>query len=455
MSEAVEKSQLGVLGRVPVEIRHRIYHFVSLKETDFILKEWFEKIDPHIDTSVPVATGSIDVSSGIDEEDEDEESDGDEEDEEDEEYEEDEDEEMDDVEDSEDESMNGAETSNSEVSTSNILIGRSSEYMLIFIQGTTNASVNVQDGSTAQSSSNSTGDQQTAQPSNSMAFVSVNWQYPPASPGANSNANQGQPSTISTGIGNQTTVQPLSMAPISVHPMADTGDSVATTTTTTIPAATVAPVAPRPQRRTKYRHTVKMYNVDRAPPPINLLLVSPQISREAYNYVYNTAGITIDVTRNFAHMTFLEETLASLNFESSTPLNHLKKATVNFVWDTEWIQNNKTKIETDVLTNVLQARADSVKNLLLAMPKITDIKITWHDTEHTDEAVVMYTTIKDMFLPTTFGGETPYSNMEGTEINFSMEETFEEQGTQYTSHSRIGKLRTELEDIASTRVQIS
>jgi hypothetical protein len=287
-----------------------------------------------------------------------------------------------------------------------------------------------------------------------MAFVSVNWQFAPVPPATNSNNNQGQPSTISTGNGNQSATQTLSMAPIT-DLITDTDDSIVTTTTTTIPASTIPPAAPRQQRRTKYRHTVKMYKVDQAPPPVKLLLVSSQISREAYNYVYDTAGITIDATKNFAHMTFFEETLATFGSESSTPLNHIKKATVNFVWDTEWIQTNKTKIETDLLTSVLQMRASFVRDMLLSMPKVTDVRITWHDTEHTDEAVAMCTTIKDIFLPTTFGGETPYSNTDGTEINFSMEETFEEQGTEYDSHSRIGKLRTELEDIASSRVQIN
>ena len=85
MSEPVtQNKQLGLLGLLPVEIRHRIYHFVALRDTDFILKVWFEKIDPNIDTSTPTFVSYPAYSEEEDEEDEedegeeDEDSDGDE-----------------------------------------------------------------------------------------------------------------------------------------------------------------------------------------------------------------------------------------------------------------------------------------------------------------------------------------------------------------------------------------
>lgn len=59
-----------------------------------------------------------------------------------------------------------------------------------------------------------------------------------------------------------------------------------------------------------------------------------------------------------------------------------------------------------------------------------------------------------MLLPISYGGDTPYFNKEGTDVNFTMEEAFEEPGTEYDADSRVGQLRLELEAILSGRVQI-
>jgi len=78
MSEPIARNrQLGLLGVLPVEIRHRIYHFVALRNTDFILKVWFEKIDPNIDTSTTTFASYPTYAEEENEEDEDDEEDDD------------------------------------------------------------------------------------------------------------------------------------------------------------------------------------------------------------------------------------------------------------------------------------------------------------------------------------------------------------------------------------------
>jgi len=199
------------------------------------------------------------------------------------------------------------------------------------------------------------------------------------------------------------------------------------------------------QRHTKYRHTVKMYKLDQSPPPVNLLLLSRQIYQEAYNYVYATAGIIFDATMGFPHLTMFEETLDHLILNTLTPLKHFKRVRVDFVWDTEWIQTNKDKLSPDLLMTVLCVRADKIKQLVLSMPKLTDLKVTWHDTECSEEALNTQATITDRFAAKIKGKIGSSVKKGGGAVNVIMEETFEQPGTAYDVDTRIGQLRSELE----------
>ena len=61
MSEPVsKKAQTKTLQTLPLELRLRIYEFVAARRTGprLLLKEWFEKVDPNINTSTP-APGTL------------------------------------------------------------------------------------------------------------------------------------------------------------------------------------------------------------------------------------------------------------------------------------------------------------------------------------------------------------------------------------------------------------
>jgi len=209
------------------------------------------------------------------------------------------------------------------------------------------------------------------------------------------------------------------------------------------------------QRRTKYRHTVKMYKLDQSPPPVNLLLLSRQIYQEAYNYVYATAGIIFDATMGFPHYSMFEETLDKLISNTLTPLKHFKRVRIDFVWDTEWIQTNKDNLAPDLLVSVLSMRAEKIKELVLSMPKLTDLKITWHDTECSVEGLATQGSITDMFAETIKGSIGGSFKKGGGAVNVIMEETFEQPGTAYDVDTRIGQFRSELDSLRQGFVQIS
>lgn len=151
-------------------------------------------------------------------------------------------------------------------------------------------------------------------------------------------------------------------------------------TTTTSEQLTAPPVlAPRNRVRTKYRHTVGMFGLSAFPPPPNLLCVCRQLRDEALDHFYDTAVLTINVSKGFRHFSFFEETLQLLSDAAYSPLESIRKVQLIFVWNSEFLSTDELSDKKDICSQMLQVRTSSVINVLTKMPNLRNVDTVWLD----------------------------------------------------------------------------
>lgn len=161
-------------------------------------------------------------------------------------------------------------------------------------------------------------------------------------------------------------------------------NAVATSTKTNsdVPATKVVVVKPH----SKWRHVPKFMRFTQCPPEANLFLISKQLNTEVKAWFYNVATLKIDATASFLHFSFFELALTKLAEAPFSPMEHIKKAEITFVWDTTWIRAEESGFAGAVFPVFLQNRVDFVLNILLRAPELESVVIHWHDSAQDDAA---------------------------------------------------------------------
>jgi hypothetical protein len=171
---------------------------------------------------------------------------------------------------------------------------------------------------------------------------------------------------------------------------------------------TTEPVAPH----TKWRHIPKFLSISGVPPPKELMMTSKALHEEATDWFYNVANITIDATGSFAHTSMFEEALGQIADAAFSPFEKIRKLTIKFVWDSEWLRGPDAKDNGPVFQALLLGRVVKIIEILRRCPDLHNITLEWHDTirdadseafvfniyEHFDE-VLATLTIEEHYLP--------------------------------------------------------
>ncbi|KAF2268659.1 hypothetical protein CC78DRAFT_529673 [Lojkania enalia] len=213
------------------------------------------------------------------------------------------------------------------------------------------------------------------------------------------------------------------------------GDSntqnVATMTAT---ATQTAPRTPVLYTHRKWRHIPNFIRITHCPPPLELLLTSKDLSREARDWFYDVAILKIDATASFAHTSFFEESLNDIADAAFSPVESIRRVEVKFVWDTAWLRAS------DAIEEIYQAmcrqRAWCVSAILQRAPSLKELKIIWHDSAQDGAATAFKADI--------------FENFWGLFANIAVEEHYLSDGETPHSNTPAGKQRLEFEEILAS-----
>jgi hypothetical protein len=223
--------------------------------------------------------------------------------------------------------------------------------------------------------------------------------------------------------------------------------------------ATAAVQAPRPRpairyfgRDNKYRHVLPIIQLSHAPPPLGLLQTSKQLHEEALNYHLSTCVIEIDVTRSFMHQSIFEETLDKFITNGFSPLEQIRKISLTFSWDTEWLTNKTSGADPELFgdwafTYGLQDRTEKVKQLVRACPDLRKLTIDWHDSERSPKSEALMNEIVMGFLELTSKQWSDNITRESGFLDVTATEHFTEKDTVHHPDSIIGRRRQEFDSI--------
>jgi len=157
------------------------------------------------------------------------------------------------------------------------------------------------------------------------------------------------------------------------------GNTAAATVVATLPHPPPPPPPPAPVFRPhhKWRHIPKFMRLTHYPPPVQLLLVSPQLNNEANNWFYNVATLRIDATGSFAHTSFFEEAFSQITSAAFSPMKNIRKVDITFVWDSAWIRADTTDSIEAIFPALLRQRSHFVYEILLQVPNLREVVIHW------------------------------------------------------------------------------
>jgi hypothetical protein len=205
-------------------------------------------------------------------------------------------------------------------------------------------------------------------------------------------------------------------------------------------------------RDNKYRHVLPIIQLSHVPPPLGLLQTSKQLHEEALNYHLSTCIFEIDVTRSFMHQSIFEETLDKFVTNSFSPLEQIRKVSLVFSWDTEWLTNKTSGADPELFgdwafTYGLQDRAEKVKELIRACPDLRKLTIDWHDSERTPKSEALMNETVMGFLDLTSKQWSDNITRESGFLDVTATEHFTESDTLHGPDSVIGRRRKEFDDI--------
>lgn len=150
--------------------------------------------------------------------------------------------------------------------------------------------------------------------------------------------------------------------------------------------------------------------------------------------------LELDATKGFRHLEFFNTILNTLWTEANTPLNHIRNAAITFVWDTQWIQSHAHEFKTELCTQILRIRANLAYQLVCAIPNLTKVTIHWHDSENSNDAILMRNVALEPFDVTPL-------NKYKEPVDINIINHFEQQDTEHKPSSLISAMRQELDEI--------
>jgi hypothetical protein len=124
--------------------------------------------------------------------------------------------------------------------------------------------------------------------------------------------------------------------------------------------ATPPPPVPIVYISRKWRHIPKFMRISHCPPPVELLLASKQLNREAKDWFYDVAKLDINATGSFGHTSFFEEAFSQITDAAFSPMENVRKVKVAFVWDTTWLRAEETGCAAAIFPALLRQRSDFV-----------------------------------------------------------------------------------------------
>jgi hypothetical protein len=209
---------------------------------------------------------------------------------------------------------------------------------------------------------------------------------------------------------------------------------------------TTAPPAPVPRpyvihAAPKCRHIPKFMSISHCPPPMEVLLTSKELNKQAMDWFYEAAVLRIKGTASFAHPTFFEEAFQQLFDAAFSPMENIRKAEVTLVWDTAWMRASDNRdIYEAILPAFLRERTAFIVKTLKCAPMLRDLVIYWHDSlKDADSEALKYDILASFYdIPAT---------------NINVEEHFIAPNAKPLRKSKAGKFRIELMDIAERGVE--
>jgi hypothetical protein len=262
--------------------------------------------------------------------------------------------------------------------------------------------------------------------------------------------------------GNFAANPPNPPAPAVVHSL---GNTVATgpvpTNATVAPPQASRPPHPAPRyfgRNTKYRHMLPTIQLSSPPPPLGLLQSCKQLYNEALSYHLATCVLEIDVTREFLHQSFFLETLSQFIDHAFSPTEQIRKVSLVFSWDSEWLTSKLTGSPAELcddfaFTWFLQERVAKAIDLLKAAPELRKLTIDWHDTERTDKSENLMNETIMPFLSLAGKTWTDSVTNESGYIDVTATEHFSEPDTVHARSSVLGRRRNEFDIILAHQMQ--
>lgn len=186
----------------------------------------------------------------------------------------------------------------------------------------------------------------------------------------------------------------------------------------------------RPHR--KWVHIPKLIRINRRAPPLELLLVSKHLGKEAVEWFYDMAVLRINATGSFAHTSMFEEALIQISEATFSPMQNIRKVQVRFVWDSEWIRGTEG-VFSEPFEAMLRLRAMHVVSALQTAPNLQEIHIDWYDSIQDGESAVLKLDVLEMF--------------DCLLANIKVEEHYLEPGKKPKRRSILGRRRLEFQAI--------
>lgn len=138
--------------------------------------------------------------------------------------------------------------------------------------------------------------------------------------------------------------------------------------------------------------------ITHCPPPVELFLTSKQLNDEAISWFYDVAVLRIEATGSFAHTSFFEEAFSQIAEAAFSPIKHIRKVEVAFVWDTTWLRSDQAGCADTIFPALLRQRAIFVVSILMKAPNLHEVTIHWHDSAQDDESVDLMNDVLIDFL---------------------------------------------------------
>lgn len=138
--------------------------------------------------------------------------------------------------------------------------------------------------------------------------------------------------------------------------------------------------------------------ITHCPPPVELLLASKQLNNEAKSWFYDVAVLRIDATGSFAHTSLFEEAFSQMTEASFSPMRHIRKVEVAFIWDTTWLRSDQAGDAGAIFPALLRQRAAFVIGILARAPNLCGVTVHWYDSAKDEESVDLMNEILIGFL---------------------------------------------------------